>query len=50
MNLSEYIYGMLPQIPLDLIETVIPKIKKDGMKFNYILPQRAMVPKKRTNF
>src|ERR671926_1692732 len=34
---SEYIYGMLPQIPLDLIESIIPKIKKDGIKFNYIL-------------
>ncbi|MGB8934932.1 MAG: transcriptional regulator [Candidatus Nitrosopolaris sp.] len=45
---TEYIYGMLPQIPLDLIETVIPKIKEnDGIKFNYILPQKAMVPKKR---
>ena len=46
---SEYIYGMLPQIPLDLIEAVIPKIKEHGgIKFNYILPQKAMVPKKRT--
>ena len=45
---SEYIYGMLPQIPLELIESVIPKIKKDGVKFNYILPQKALVPKKRT--
>jgi predicted transcriptional regulator len=45
----EYIFGMLPQIPLDLIETVIPKIKAEGgIKFNYILPQKAMVPKKRS--
>ena len=45
---SEYIYGMVPQIPLELIESVIPKIKNDGVKFNYILPQKAIVPKKRT--
>src|SRR5690348_13888070 len=45
---SEYIYGMVPQIPLELIEAVIPKIKNDGVKFNYILPQKAIVPKKRT--
>jgi predicted transcriptional regulator len=46
---TQYIYGMLPQIPLELIETVIPKIKEDGgIKFNYILPQKAMVPKKRS--
>jgi predicted transcriptional regulator len=45
---SEYIYGMVPQIPLELIESVIPKVKDDGIKFNYILPQKAIVPKKRT--
>jgi predicted transcriptional regulator len=45
---SEYIYGMVPQIPLELIEAVIPKIKNDGVKFNYILPQKAIVPKRRT--
>ena len=45
---SDYIYGMLPQIPLDLIESIIPKIKEEGIKFNYILPQKAAVPKKRT--
>jgi predicted transcriptional regulator len=45
---SEYIYGMVPQIPLELIESVIPKVKNDGVKFNYILPQKAIVPKKRT--
>ena len=45
---SEYIYGMVPQIPLDLIESVIPKIKNDGVQFNYILPQKAIVPKRRT--
>src|SRR5919197_6256429 len=45
---SEYIYGMVPQIPLDLIESVIPKVKEERVKFNYILPQKAIVPKKRT--
>lgn len=43
---SEYIYAMLPQIPFELIEAVISKIKKDGIKFSYILPQNAVVPKK----
>ena len=43
---SEYIYAMLPQIPFELIEAVISKIKKDGIKFSYILPQDAVVPKK----
>jgi hypothetical protein len=44
---SEYIYGMLPQIPLDLIEAIMPKIRNEGVKFNYILPEKAIVPKNR---
>ena len=31
---SEYIYAMLPQIPFELIEAVISKIKNDGVKFS----------------
>ena len=46
---SQYIYGMLPQVPLDLIETVISKIKDDGIKFRYILSEKAIVPKGRTS-
>jgi predicted transcriptional regulator len=42
---SEYIYGILPQIPIELIQAVIPKVKNEGVKFNYILPKNAMVPK-----
>lgn len=42
---SEYIYGILPQIPLELIQSVIPKVKNEGVKFNYILPKQAIVPK-----
>ena len=46
---NEYIYGILPQIPLELIQTVIPKIKNEGIKFNYILPKNAIVPKIRSD-
>ncbi|MDQ6723731.1 MAG: transcriptional regulator [Thermoproteota archaeon] len=46
---SEFIYGILPQIPLELIQAVIPKIKYEGVKFNYILPQNALVPKMRND-
>src|SRR5215203_2581384 len=46
---SEYIYGMLPQIPLELIETLLAKIKQSRIKFNYILSQKTVVPKKRTD-
>jgi predicted transcriptional regulator len=46
---NEYIYGILPQIPLELIQTVIPKIKNEGVRFNYILPKNAIVPKIRSD-
>ncbi|HVH95420.1 MAG TPA: hypothetical protein VM682_00480 [Bacillus sp. (in: firmicutes)] len=46
---NEYIYGILPQIPLELIQTVIPKIKNEGIRFNYILPKNAIVPKIRSD-
>ncbi len=41
----EYIYGMLPQVTHDLIETVIPMIRQHGIKFKYILPENAQVPR-----
>jgi predicted transcriptional regulator len=46
---NEYIFGILPQIPLELIQTVIPKVKNEGVKFNYILPKNAIVPKIRND-
>ena len=46
---NEYIYGLLPQIPLELIETAVSKVKERDLKFRYILPQKAVVPKKRTD-
>jgi predicted transcriptional regulator len=45
----EYIFGMLPQIPLELIESLLAKIKQSGIKFNYILSQQTIVPKKRAD-
>lgn len=45
----EYIFGMLPQIPLELIESLLAKIKQSGIKFNYILSQQTIVPKRRAD-
>jgi predicted transcriptional regulator len=45
----EFIYGMLPQIPLELIETLLAKLKQSGIRFSYILSQQTLVPKKRTD-
>lgn len=44
---SEYIYAILPQIPFELIEAILAKLKSGGIKFSYILPRNALVPKKR---
>lgn len=46
---EEYICAMLPQIPLELIEAILPRIKSNKLKFSYILPQNALVPRKRTD-
>ena len=42
---EEYIYGMLPEVSLELVEAVISKIRTRRIKFNYILPEKAIVPK-----
>jgi hypothetical protein len=41
---------MLPQIPLDLIEAIMPKIRNEAVKFNYILPKNAIVPMNKAEF
>ena len=45
-NADEYIYEILSEVPLDLIEPLIKRVKK-GVKFNYIFSESAVVPKGR---
>ena len=45
-NSDEYVCEILSEIPLDLIEPLVKKIKK-GVKFNYIFSESAVVPKGR---
>jgi predicted transcriptional regulator len=42
---EEYIYGMLPEVSLELVEAIISKIRSHIITFNYILPEKAIVPK-----
>lgn len=42
-NADEYIYEILSEVPLDLVEPVIKRVK-DGVKFNYIFSESAVVP------
>jgi len=45
-NSDEYIYEILSEVPLDLIEPLVKRIKK-GVKFNYIFSESAVIPKGR---
>jgi len=47
---NEYIYGMIPQVPLDLIEVAAKIVMERKIKFNYILPKNAVIPKKGKDF
>lgn len=43
---NEYVYGMIPQVPLDIMETIVSVIQMQKIRFNYILPKQALVPKR----
>lgn len=45
-NADKYIYEMLTEIPLDIIEPKVKRIEK-GIKLNYILSESTVVPKGR---
>jgi predicted transcriptional regulator len=47
---QEYAYAMIPEVPLDLIESIAARLKKvenKGFRFSYVLPTHAIVPKRR---
>ncbi|MDH5657797.1 MAG: transcriptional regulator [Nitrosopumilus sp.] len=45
-NSDEYIYEILSEVPLDLIELIVKRVKKD-VKLKYIFSESAVVPKGR---
>lgn len=45
-NSNEYIYEILSEVPLDLIEPIVKRVKK-GIKFQYIFDENVLVPKGR---
>jgi predicted transcriptional regulator len=47
-NADEYIYEMLTEIPLDIIEPKVRRVEK-GIKLNYVLSEDAVIPKGRKN-
>lgn len=42
-NADEYIYEILTEVPIDLIEPIVDKIR-NGVKFQYIFSENAIVP------
>src|SRR5215210_8990092 len=47
---QEYVYAMIPEVPIDLIESIVARLKKienKAFRFSYILSTHATVPKKR---
>jgi hypothetical protein len=45
-NSTEYIYEILSEVPLDLIEPLVKQVKK-GIQFNYIFSESSIIPKGR---
>ena len=47
---EEYVYAMIPEVPIDLIESIVARLKKvdnKNFRFGYMLPAHATVPKRR---
>ena len=43
---EEYFYEIVPQVPIDLIEPAVSRVKQ-GMKYSYVLPKDVIIPKGR---
>lgn len=44
---GEYIYELVPQVPIDLIEPAVSRVKEKGVKYSYVLPRNVIIPKGR---
>lgn len=43
---DEYIYEIVPQVPIDLIEPAVTRVRQ-GIKYSYVLPKNVIIPKGR---
>ncbi len=46
-NADEYIYEIVPQVPIDLIEPAVSRVKEKGVKYSYVFPKNVIIPKGR---
>ena len=44
---DEYIYEIVPQVPMDLIEPAVTRVKEKGVKYSYVFPKDVIIPKGR---
>ena len=44
---DQYVYEIVPQVPMDLIEPAVTRVKEKGVKYSYVLPKNVIIPKGR---
>ena len=45
---ENYIFEIIPQVPLDLIEPILFNVRERGIRLSYIFPSDVIIPKGRT--
>ena len=45
---ENYIFEIIPQVPLDLIEPILLNVRERGIRLSYIFPRDVIIPKGRT--
>jgi predicted transcriptional regulator len=44
---DQYIYEIVPQVPIDLIEPAVTRVKERAVKYSYVFPKNVIIPKGR---
>lgn len=44
---DKYIHEIVPQVPIDLIEPAVTRVKEKGVKYSYVFPKNVIIPRGR---
>jgi len=44
---DQYIHEIVPQVPIDLIEPAVTRVRERGVKYSYVFPKDVIIPKGR---
>src|ERR671931_327195 len=44
---DQYIYEIVPQVPIDLIEPAVTRVKEKSVKYSYVFPKNVIIPRGR---